>query len=88
MDKKLSWEAIQSAYANEWVELVDYESDEIKENPRSGVVYRHSKERKELHDLFMKDPVDESAIVFTGTMKVREGSIFSANLHQYPGGSK
>ena len=88
MQEKLTWEEIRSTYKDEWVELVNFEWNESEANPSCGVVYRHSKERKELHTLFMRDPIDNSAIVFTGTIKFPEGSIFSANLHQYVGREK
>jgi hypothetical protein len=83
MSKILSWDEIRNLYPDQWVELVDFEWDEFESDPRSGVVRRQAKERKELHGQFMKDPVDNSAIVFTGTIKIPDGSVFSANLHQY-----
>ena len=83
MSDKLTWKEIKETYPDQWVELVDFEWDEFEPDPRSGVVRRQAKGRKELHEDFMKDPVDNSAIVFTGTMKIREGTVFSANLHQY-----
>lgn len=83
MAEKLPWEEIKKRYPEQWVELIDFEWDEFEPDPRSGVVRYSSKQRKELHDQFMNNPIDDSAIVYTGTMKISEGSVFSANLHQY-----
>jgi len=83
MSKKLTWNEIEEAYPNQWVELVDFEWDEFEPDPLSGVVRRQAKGRKGLHEDFMKNPLDNSAIVYTGTMNIPEGAVFSANLHQY-----
>lgn len=84
MQKKLSWQEIKDKYPDQWVELIDFDWDDFESDPRSGVVLRNAKSRKEIHDDFMKDPIDDSAIVFTGAIQVRDGAVFSANLHQYP----
>ena len=85
MDNKLTWEEIKNTFNDEWVELIDYEWDEFEPKPRYGIVRDHAKSRKELHERFMKLPVKDSAIVYTGSVKFSEGTIFSANLHQYTG---
>ncbi len=83
MSEKLTWEEIKTRYPDQWVELIDFEWDEFEPYPRSGVVRYQSKARKEIHQQFMNNPVDNSSIVYTGAMKIQEGSVFSANLHQY-----
>ena len=83
MDEKLTWEEIKARYPDQWVELIECEWDETEPDPRNGIVRRHAKKRKEIHEQFMKDPVDDSAIVYTGEFKVPDGMVFSANLHQY-----
>lgn len=83
MGEKLTWSEIKSQYPDEWVELIECDWDDFEVDPRSGIVRDHAKKRKELHERIMKKPVDDSAIVYTGKMKIPEGSIFSANLHQY-----
>lgn len=83
MAKKLTWEEIKELYPNQWVELIDFEWDEFEPDPRSGIVRHFAKKRKDIHEQFMKEPVDDSAIVFTGTMKIPDEMVFSANLHQY-----
>ena len=83
MSTKLTWEKIKSLYPDQWVELVDFEWDEFEPDPHSGIVRHHAKSRKEIHELYMKNPVDESAIIYTGRMKIKKGFNFSANLHQY-----
>ena len=83
MEKRLTWEEIKNSYCDEWVELIDYEWNEFEPKPRSGVVRNHAKSRKELHDRFMKAPIEDSAMVYTGAIKFTEGTVFSANLHQY-----
>jgi len=85
MAEKLSWDEIKKLYLNRWVELVDLEWDEFEPDPRSGVVRHHAEKRKELHGIMMRDPVDSSAIVYVGDLKFKEGTVFSANLHQYSG---
>ena len=83
MSEKLTWKEIKERYPDQWVELIDFEWDEFEPDPRCGVVRFKSKVRKEIHEQFMNNPVDNSAIVFTGAMKIPEGMVFSANLHQY-----
>lgn len=83
MSEKLIWDEIKTIYPDQWVELIDFEWDEFEPDPRNGVVRHQSKARKEIHDQFMSNPVDNSAIVYTGVMKIPEGLVFSANLHQY-----
>ena len=83
MGEKLSWKEIKTRYPEQWVDLVDFEWDELESDPRCGVVRLTSKARKEIHEQFMNDPVDNSVIVYTGAMKIPEGMVFSANLHQY-----
>ena len=83
MTEKLSWDEIKRLYSDQWVELVDFEWDEFEPDPRGGIVRHSAKSRKEVHTQYMKDPIDNSAIVYTGKMKVPEGTVFSANLHQY-----
>jgi len=83
MNNQLTWDEIRNIYRDEWVELVDYDWNEFEPKPRSGVIRDHAKDRRELHARFMKVPVEDSAIVYTGAMKFDEGTIFSANLHQY-----
>lgn len=88
MEEKLTWGEIKERYNGEWVELIDVDWDDFEQNPRTGVVRLHAKKRRELHELIMRDPVDSSAIVYVGKMKFPEGTIFSANLHQYMGGKR
>jgi hypothetical protein len=83
MKNKLSWDEIKKHYPDQWVELTDCEWDDFEPDPRSGVVRNSAKVRKEIHAKFMSDPVDSSAIVYTGKMRTPEGLVFSANLHQY-----
>lgn len=83
MPEKLSWNEIKERYPEQWVELIDFDWDEFEPDPRNGIVRHNAKQRKEIHAQFMNDPVDDSAIVFTGKMKIQEGAVFSANLHQY-----
>lgn len=83
MTERLTWEEIRKRYPDQWVELVDFEWDEFEPDPRSGVVRLSAKKRKDIHSQYMKDPVDISAIIYTGKMKIPEGMVFSANLHQY-----
>ena len=85
MVEKLSWGEIKERYPDQWVELIDFDWDEFGPDPRSGVVRCHASKRKELHDIVMKDPVERSAIVYVGDLKFKEGTVFSANLHQYMG---
>ena len=83
MAKKLTWKEIKEFYPDQWVELTDCEWNDFEPDPRSGVVRHNAKGRKEIHTQYMNDPIDNSAIVYTGKMKMREGAVFSANLHQY-----
>ena len=80
---KLTWEEIKQQYESQWVELIDYEWDPFEPNPREGVVRNHGKRRKEIHERFMRDPVEDSAIVYTGPVEFPEGTVFSANLKWY-----
>ena len=88
MTDKLPWNEIKRLYPNQWVELVDFEWDEFEPDPRYGVVRHYAQKRKELHDIMMQDPVDSSAVVYVGNLKFKEGTVFSANLHQYSGGRR
>lgn len=83
MEKKLTWKEIKEFYPDQWVELTDCEWNDFEPDPRSGIVRHSAKGRKEIHAKYMNDPVDNSAIVYTGKMKMPAGTVFSANLHQY-----
>lgn len=83
MGEKLTWEEIKRRYREQWVELIEFDWDEWEPDPCGGIVRHNAQLRKELHDQFMKDPIDDSAIVYTGNMRIAEGTVFSANLHQY-----
>jgi hypothetical protein len=85
MGKKLTWSEIKEFYPDQWVELTDCEWDDFESDPRSGVVRHSAKDRKEIHAIFMSDPIENSAIIYTGKMRMPTGTVFSANLHQYGG---
>ncbi len=83
MSEKLNWQQIEEQYHNEWVELIDCDWDMTEENPQAGIVRIHSRDRKEFDKLLLQDPPKDSAIVYVGKVKLPEGMIFNANLHQY-----
>jgi len=47
--EKLPITQIKAKYKDEWVLLADYDLDEMNE-PRSGVVVAHSKDREEIYN--------------------------------------
>jgi hypothetical protein len=87
MAQKLTWEEIKQQYDGEWVELVDCDWDDSEQDPRSGIVRVHSKDKKEFRKLILQDRPKSSALLYVGDINFSEGVVFSANLHQF-GSSK
>jgi len=80
--KKLSWEEIKQRFDREWVELVDYEWEDTKLYPSSGVVRVHAKNRKEFDRLILQNPPEDSALVFVGKRKRPENVVLNLNLRR------
>lgn len=61
--KKMTWEEMKKRYPNEWLLIVDYDSDESG-HLISGIVARHSPEKD---DVFRLPSLDQSsAFKYTG----------------------
>lgn len=64
---KLSWNEIRTQYPDEWVILIDHEPDVPSEPVSDGVVFAHSKNKKELLSSTKEALAGKSrAILFTG----------------------
>lgn len=50
MGKKMTWEEMKKAYPDEWLLIVDYETDECG-HVLKGVVERHSRDKDEVYRL-------------------------------------
>jgi len=50
MENKITWEEMKSEYPNEWLLIVDFETDESG-HVLSGTVARHSKDKDEVYRL-------------------------------------
>lgn len=86
MSKKLTWQEINEAYSDEWIQLVDYDWADGEADPQAGVVRIHSKDSKEFHRLVKETPVSHSAILFVGEPIIcDEQRIFNANQRQWFG---
>jgi hypothetical protein len=64
--KQLGITQIKAKYKDEWVLLANYELDDMNE-PRSGVVVAHSKDREEIYQRQM-DISKDLCILYTGEM--------------------
>lgn len=83
MKEKLTWGEIERKYNQEWVQLVDYDWPEEEPLPHGGVVQAHAKTRREFDELILREPQEDSALLFVGERKIPSGIILSANLHQW-----
>lgn len=82
MNTKLSWDEISKLYDKQWVELVDYDWPDDEIHPYSGTVRVHAKTRIEFDKLILKDPPDNSALLFVGERQLPANTTLSSNLHQ------
>ena len=81
MEIKLTWQEIEKQYAQEWVELVDYDWPEGTPYPRAGVVRVHDADRQRFHALVKAQPPAGSALVFAGIPE-RNEQVVHNNLYR------
>lgn len=69
MQKRLTWEAIEELYDQQWVELVEYEWEDGSPHPASGVVGVHAAEKEEFDRALREcrsSRSDDFAVVYVG----------------------
>jgi hypothetical protein len=81
MDKQ-SWSQIEINFANQWVELVDYEWQEGKPFPDSGIVRVHASDRQEFYKLAKVNPPKDSAILFVGKPNIPANTFLCSSIMQ------
>jgi hypothetical protein len=64
-ESKMSWDEIKKLYPDEWVIVVDYESDPLTV-VAAGRVVEHGKDRGDVHHRLQSIKEKSAAIVFTG----------------------
>ena len=82
MNKRLSWSRIKDFFQGEWVELVDFEWEWGKSNPRWAVVRYHASDRNQLmRKIQMSGERSDSIVLFIGpTESVIQLEALVANL--------
>ena len=80
MEEKLAWHEIEKFYDQQWVQLVEYEWEDGRPYPSSGVVRIHAPTRKEFNRLVLQSSAVDAARVFVGQSMLAKGVVFSPNI--------
>ena len=87
MSERLTWDEIKKRYKDEWVELIEFEWDETRPYPESGVVGIHSTNRRGFDRTLIEQRENRprsTAILYTGrALKLPKNYVFNASLRQY-----
>lgn len=75
MTEKLTWEEIKKKYPNEWVTIVEHESDDLGYVTSGKVIFHHPKKKEyspRFAEIVKNSNYMEFASLFTGEPKPRE----------------
>jgi len=81
MDKQ-SWDQIEKAFCNQWIELVDYDWQEGKPFPTAGTVRVHSSSRQDFYKQAKINPPKDSAILLVGKYEIPDKKILCSSIMQ------
>ena len=81
MDKQ-TWNQIEKDFNNQWVELIDYDWQQGKPFPNSGVVRVHASNRQDFYKLAKVNPPNDSAILFVGNPDIPTNTILCSSIMQ------